>query len=108
MQRQSTRINVTIIFKYNRGTHESGTCEFESMVTPEEFTSNYSELCALKTEFIDRKSACFPAPYYSIELSGTRNNLPFKKAFTNLDDYHFFLTRHNLWSPPPANKHRVL
>lgn len=108
MQRQSTRINVSVTFKYNRGTHESGSHEYEGMNKPEDFVTNYRELCALKTEFIDRKSSCFPAPYYSIELVGTMKDKPFTKTFSNLDDYHFFLTRHNLWKEPVSAKHKVI
>lgn len=108
LQRQSTRVNLTVTFKYNRGTHESGSYEHEHISNPEDFAANYRELCKLKTELVDRKSNCFPAPYYSIELSGTRNDKPFAKTFSDIDDYHFFLIRHNLWAEPPSSKHKMI
>lgn len=95
MQRKSIA-KFNICFTYSQ--HDESRVEHidEDISAPEEFYANYRSLCELSDKVPKSPFKIFESTPYSIIVSGTLNDKPFTKTFTNLNDYLGFLQRQKL------------
>lgn len=102
MQRQPTSVNFTITLQLKRRHHDPDSVSYENICTPAEFATNYQQIFKERNSMVDACKNEFPAPVFTVAISGEMNGKPFTKNFARLEAYREFLVRHKLLSTAPS------